>query len=92
MGSRGAKVTGDPEEAARVVAGGSPVVLVNEDPSALGAAVSASPDNGRRERLLGVMVGDLEDPAVMSASAEMASELWPWAGTPARATPDPATG
>ena len=58
---------------------GAPVVLVGEDASALGAAVSSSPDQGRRERLLAVVVGDLDDPAVMLAAEEMAGELWQWA-------------
>lgn len=29
--------------------------------------------------LLGVLVGDLSEPAVAEAAAEMAAELWPWA-------------
>ena len=53
---------GDPSEAARVVAGGEPVVLVGKDASAVGATVSSAVDNAGRERLLAVMVGDPEDP------------------------------
>ena len=84
-----ARVVGDPAEAARIVAGGSPVVLVSRDPSALSAAVASAPDDAGRERLLAVMVGDLEDPGVVAAALEMAGELWPWAGAPPRAAPDP---
>jgi len=54
-------------------------VLVGGDAAALGEALRASQDSDRRERLLGVMVGDLADPAVTAASAEMAGELWRWA-------------
>jgi hypothetical protein len=86
-----ARVIGDPDESARAVAAGSPVVLVGRDPAALSAAVSAARHDGRRESWLAVMVGDPEDPAVMAAATEMASELWPWAGagTPAKAGPGP---
>jgi hypothetical protein len=89
VGSRGARVTADPDEAARLVATGSPVVLVGASPTALAAAVSTSGDNGGRQRLLAVMVGDPEDPAVMAAAGEMAGELWPSAGDGGRAEPEP---
>ncbi len=62
------------------VARGAPAVLVGEDAVALGAAVSSSPDQRGRERLLAVVVGDPDDPAVMLAAQEMAGELWQWAG------------
>ncbi len=52
-------------------------MLVGKDAAALGEAV-AGPDQGRRERLLGVMVGDPADPAVALAAEEMAGELWQW--------------
>ena len=58
---------------------GLPVVLVGADASALGAAVSSSPDREWHERLLAVVVGDPDDPAVMLAAEEMAGELWQWA-------------
>ncbi len=75
-----ARVISDPSEAARVAASGEPVVLVGKDASALGATVSSAADNAGRERLLAVMVGDPEDPAVKAAASEMASELFPWTG------------
>ena len=53
--------------------------LVGADASALGAAVSSSPDREGHERLLAVVVGDPDDPAVMLAAEEMAGELWQWA-------------
>ena len=62
------------------------MVLVGKDASAVGATVSSAVDNAGRERLLAVMVGDPEDPAVMAAAREMASELFPWT---TRATPGP---
>jgi hypothetical protein len=79
LGSRVAKVTSDLDEAARAVADGTPVVLVGKDAAVLGEAVASSPDQGRRERLLAVVVGDPDDPAVMLAAEEMAGELWQWA-------------
>jgi hypothetical protein len=63
-----------------MVVKGVPVVLVGEDAEGLGDEVSASVDEGRHQRLLGVMVGAPTDPAVMAAASEMAAELWPWAG------------
>ena len=81
-----ARVISDPSEAARVAASGEPVVLVGKDASAMGATVSSAADNAGRERLLAVMVGDPEDPAVKAAASEMASELFPWTG---RAAPGP---
>ena len=81
-----ARVISDPSEAARVAASGEPVVLVGKDASALGATVSSAADNAGRERLLAVMVGDPQDPAVKAAASEMASELFPWTG---RAAPGP---
>jgi hypothetical protein len=74
-------VTADPGAAARMAAEGLPVVLVSTDATVLGAALASAPDEAGRERWLAVMVGDLEDPAVMAAAQEMAGELWPWAGT-----------
>jgi hypothetical protein len=79
VGSRLAKVTSDLDEAARTIGAGQPVVLVGKDAEALGAAVAAAPDQGRYERLLALVVGDPDDPAVMLAAEEMAGELWPWA-------------
>lgn len=79
LGSLGAKVTDDPGEASRLVAEGTPAVLVGEDASALGEVVACAPDRERPERLLGVMVGDPSNPGVIAAAAEMAGELWPWA-------------
>jgi hypothetical protein len=101
------RVTDNPGEAAQLVAGGTPVVLVGHDAAALGrfaasfmpagsagggsaggrgGSGSAGGRGGQdgsspvKERgcLLGVLVGDLSDPAVAAAAAEMASELWPW--------------
>lgn len=74
-----AQVTGDPDEALRAVEAGVPVVLVGQDAAGLGEAVSTAPDQGRREKLLAVVVGDPNDPAVMLAAEEMAGELWQWA-------------
>ena len=74
------KVTNDPEEAARLVAGGTPVVLVGPDALALGR-FAASTSGTAGKCLLAVLVGDLSDPAVSEAASEMATELWPWAGT-----------
>jgi hypothetical protein len=71
-------VTGDVGEAFHAVEAGMPVVLVGQDAAALGEAVSSAPDQGRRERLLAVVVGDPDDPAVMLAAEEMAGELWQW--------------
>jgi hypothetical protein len=79
FGPIGAKVTEVPEEAARLVAQGTPVVLVGEDAGALGEAVAGAQDQGSHERLLGVMVGGPSSPATAAAAAEMAGELWPWA-------------
>ena len=78
-----AKVTNDPEEAARLVAGGTLVVLVGPDALALGrlAAGTAGTASTAGKCLLAVLVGDLSDPAVSEAASEMATELWPWAGT-----------
>jgi hypothetical protein len=74
-------VTEVPEEAARLVAQGTPVVLVGEDAAALGEAVAGAQDRDSHERLLGVMVGGPSSPATAAAAAEMAGELWPWART-----------
>ncbi|MDA8303029.1 MAG: hypothetical protein M0005_16155 [Actinomycetota bacterium] len=80
-----AEVTNDPEEAARLVAGGTPVVLVGPDALALGrfaASVTGTAGNGTAGKcLLAVLVGDLSDPAVSGAASQMAAELWPSAGT-----------
>jgi hypothetical protein len=84
-GAKVAKVTSEVAEAARLVAGGTPAVLVGADAAALGEAVRASPDEADNKRLLGVMVGGSSEPAVMAAAGEMAAELWPWAGPPAEA-------
>jgi hypothetical protein len=54
------------------------VVLVGQDAAALGEAVCSSADQRSRERLLAVVVGDPDDPAVMLAAHEMAAELWQW--------------
>jgi hypothetical protein len=81
LGSLGAKVTDVPEEALRLVAQATPVVLVGEDAAALGEAVAGAPDRDGRECLLGVMVGDPSSPGTAAAAAEMAGELWPWART-----------
>jgi hypothetical protein len=56
------------------------VVLVGKDAAVLGEAVCSSADQGSRERLLAVVVGDPDEPAVMLAAQEMAAELWQWAG------------
>jgi hypothetical protein len=74
-----AKVTGDADEAVQAVEAGTPVVLVGEDAGSLGEAILSAPDQGRRERLLAVVVGDPADPAVILAAEEMAGELWQWA-------------
>jgi hypothetical protein len=79
VGSRRAKVTSDVDEAVRSVQQGRPVVLVGSDAAALGEVVSSAPDQRADERLLAVVVGDPEDPAVMLAAEEMAGELWQWA-------------
>lgn len=79
LGREGAKVTSDPAEAASKVEAGLPVVLVLPDTTALAEFLRSSPDQDRRERPLGVMVGDLSEPEVAVAAAEMASELWLWA-------------
>ena len=60
------------------VANVTPTVFVGEDAARLGRALAAVPQNG--QCLVGVMVGDPEDPVVSAAAAEMAGELWPWAG------------
>lgn len=44
-----------------------------------GESTDASVAGDAQTCLLGVLVGDLADPAVAAAAAEMASELWPWA-------------
>jgi hypothetical protein len=72
-------VTDSAETAYRLVAEGTPVVLVGEDAGALGEALAGAPDRDNHERLLGVMVGDASGPATAAAAAEMAGELWPWA-------------
>jgi hypothetical protein len=80
-------VTSDHAEALRLVAEGTPVVLVipgGDGAQALGRSLAGAPDAGGRERLLAVLVGDPTDPAVVAAAQEMAGELWPWAG-PGRA-------
>jgi hypothetical protein len=77
MGSPGAKVTSDYQEALRLVAEGTPVVLVGEDAASLGQRLSSAPDEASRERLLAVLVGEPADPAVAAAAQEMAGELWP---------------
>jgi hypothetical protein len=70
------------DEAARLVAEGTPAVLVGQDGQVLGEVVAAAQD--QEERLLGVMVGDPAQPGVLAAAAEMAGELWPWAGARSR--------
>jgi hypothetical protein len=85
VGSRHAKVTADLDEAACALEEGNPVVLVGKDAAALGEAVAAAPDQGRHERLLAVVVGDPDDPAVMLAAEEMAGELWQWASADEKA-------
>ena len=79
VGQPAAKVTTDVAEASRCVSDGTPTVLVSEDGAAVGRALRSSPDEGARERLLGVLIGDPDDPAVRAAAEEMAGELWPWA-------------
>jgi hypothetical protein len=85
-----AKVTTDPEDAARLAGAGTPAVLVGKDAAALvatvgpgdgtlGAVGTSGSGNSGHECLLGVMVGDPSDPAVIAAALEMAAELWPWA-------------
>ncbi len=71
----GTEVTDDPAQAVRSVTGGRPVVLVSPDAAALGAVLAGAADRGGRRRLLAVMVGDPDDPAVRAAAEEMASEL-----------------
>jgi hypothetical protein len=73
-------VTSDFEEAARCVGEGKPVVLVGENAEMLGQLLRGAPDEASRERLLAVLVGDPSDAGVVAAAAEMAAELWPWAG------------
>jgi hypothetical protein len=76
-------VTSDRAEALRLVAEGTPVVLVipgGDGAHALGRSLPGAPDAARRERLLAVMVGNPADPGVVAAAQEMAGELWPWAG------------
>ena len=58
-----------------MAAEGTPVVLVGADAGALGAVLAAAPDRDRRERLVAVIVGAPDDPAVRAAAAEMAAEL-----------------
>lgn len=67
------------KEAIRAIEQGTPVVLVAGDAAALGDVVSSAPDRRAHERLLAVVVGDPDDPAVMLAADEMAGELWQWA-------------
>ena len=55
------------------------MVLVSADAAALGSLLRAAPDEGERERLLGVVVGAPDDPAVVAAAEEMAGELFRWA-------------
>jgi len=86
LGSLGAKVTESPAEASRLVAEGTPVVLLGKDAAALGEAVAGAADRDSHERLLGVMVGDPSSPGTGAAAAEMAGELWPWARTARDAT------
>jgi hypothetical protein len=78
LGSPAAKVTVDAAEAARLVAEGTPTVLVGQDGQAVGEVVARAQD--KDERLLGVMIGDPAQSGVLEAAAEMAGELWPWAG------------
>jgi len=77
LGSPAAKVAVDAAEAARLVAEGTPTVLVGQDGQAVGEVVARAQD--KDERLLAVMVGDPSRPATAVAAAEMAGELWPWA-------------
>lgn len=84
-----AQVTADVGEAVRAVEAGMPVVLVGKDAAALGEATSSAPDQGRRERLLAVVVGDPADPAVVLAAEEMAGELWQWINVAGEPGTDP---
>jgi hypothetical protein len=77
MGPPAAKVTSDRAEASRLVARGTPAVLVGEDAQALGHLIASSCEEDAHERLLAVMVGDPADPVVAGAAHEMAAELWP---------------
>lgn len=60
------------------MASGAPVVLIGPDAGGLAQVLQSTPDRSRRDKLLGIMVGDPADPQVTAAAAEMASELWPW--------------
>jgi len=84
-------VTADVAEALRVVAAGSPAVLVGEDAESLARVLKSAPDLQRRERLLGIFAGEPADPMVTTAAAEMAEELWRWALRAAAGVPT-ATG
>lgn len=68
-------MTAEPEEAARLVAAGTPVVLVGESAVDLGRQVRETRE--AREGLLAVMLGASGDPAVQAAALEIAGELWP---------------
>ena len=83
-----AKLTSHPEEASRYVAEGTPSVLVGEDAEQLGRLLRASPDETSRERLLGVMVGDLSSPAVRAAAEEMAESSGRGPATRAGSAPE----
>jgi|GEM_PF-6240787 hypothetical protein len=81
------EVTADPAQAARWVASGTPVVLVGTDPVELGRFMSSVACSSSSERagpqearscLVAVLVGDLANPDVARAAAEMAAEMWPW--------------
>jgi len=82
VGEAIAKVVAAPEEASRLVAHGTPSVLVGPDARLLGQLLRDAPDEGARDRLLGVMVGDPEAGDVHAAAQEMAGELWQWAKKP----------
>ena len=80
VGSRRARVTADAGEAAR--AGGErPAGRPGRRgrPSAGGRRSRPLRTRSGHERLLAVVVGDPDDPAVMLAAEEMAGELWQWA-------------
>ena len=55
------------------------MVLVTDDAERAGVLLVGAPDESSHTKLLGLMVGDPEDPRVQAAAAEMAGELWPWA-------------
>lgn len=75
-----AELTADYSEAARLVAAGTPAVLMAPATVELGRLLARSAGAGPSALRVAFMAGQATDPEVLDAAAEMAGELWPGPG------------